>query len=77
MTERARNYLEVQSIDQKTFNAVASAIFAVVALAHLLRIVVGWPVIVGGWAVPMWVSWIGFVVAAGLCYFASSLAMRN
>ena len=64
-------------MDQRTFNRVAVAIFAVVALAHLLRIVMGWPVVIGGWTVPMWVSWIGFVVAGGLCYFASSLAIRR
>src|SRR5262249_47692669 len=56
---------------------VTGVIFAVVALAHLLRIVMGWPVVVGDWAVPMWVSWVGFVVAGGLCYVATSLAMRR
>ncbi len=25
-----------------------------------------WPVMIGGWSVPMWVSWIGLVVAGGL-----------
>ncbi len=24
---------------------------------------------IGGWTVPMWVSWIAFVVAGGLSYF--------
>ena len=72
-----RNCWEERFMEQKTFNTVAGAIFAVVALAHLLRLVLGWPVVVGGWTVPMWVSWIGLVVAGGLCYLASSLAMRR
>jgi len=71
------NCWEERFMEQKTFNTVAGAIFAVVALAHLLRLVLGWPVVVGGWTVPMWVSWIGLVVAGGLCYLASSLAMRR
>jgi len=64
-------------VDQKTFDAVAGAIFAVVALAHLLRIVLGWSVVIGGWDVPMWVSWLGLIVAGGLSYFALRLATRR
>ena len=64
-------------MDQKTFDAVAGAIFAVVALAHLLRIVLGWSVVIGGWDVPMWVSWLGLIVAGGLSYFALRLATRR
>jgi hypothetical protein len=40
--------------------------FAVVALFHLVRIYMDWPVMIGDWSVPMLVSWIGFVVAGGL-----------
>jgi len=53
-----------------------AAIFAVVALAHLLRIIMRWPIIVGQWTVPPWVSWIGSVVAGGLDCFALNLAKR-
>jgi hypothetical protein len=56
-------------MDQKTFSLLAGAIFALVALLHLLRIFMGWPVSIGGWMVPMWVSWLGFVVAGALSYF--------
>ena len=62
-------------MDKKTFTLLAGVIFAIVALLHLLRIYMGWPVVIGNWTVPMWVSWIGFVVAAGLSYFA--FAMRR
>ena len=64
-------------MDQKTFTIVVGAIFAVVALLHVLRILMGWPAVIGGWAVPMWVSWIALVVAGGLSYFGLSLAMRR
>ena len=50
---------------QKTFSVVAGVIFALVALLHLLRIYMGWPVVIGSWTAPMWVSWIGLVVAGG------------
>ena len=64
-------------MDQRTFNAVASVIFVLVALLHLLRIYMGWPIVIGSWTVPMWVSWIGLVVAGILSYFGLSLARRN
>ena len=64
-------------MDQKTFNIIAGVIFALVALFHLLRVAMGWPAVIGGWAVPMWVSWIALVVTAGLSYFGLSLAMRR
>ena len=56
-------------MDQKQFSTVAGTIFAVVALAHLLRIAMGWMVMIGDWMVPMWLSWIAVVGAAALSYF--------
>ena len=39
------------------------------ALFHVVRIYMDWPVMIGDWSVPMLVSWIGFVVAGGLGFF--------
>ena len=64
-------------MSQKTFTIIASAIFGVVALFHVSRIFFGWPAVIGGWAVPMWLSWIGLVVAGGLSYSGINLAMRG
>jgi hypothetical protein len=69
--------LEDRAVDQKTFNVVASVIFALVALLHLLRIYMGWPIVIGSWTAPMWVSWIGLVAGGGLSYFGLSLASRS
>jgi hypothetical protein len=55
----------------------AGVIFAAVALLHLVRIYMGWPVMIGGWSVPMWVSWIGLIVAGGLAIFGLTLAARH
>ena len=64
-------------MDQKRFNMVAGVIFAAVALLHALRILMGWPVVIGGWTVPMWVSGIGLIVAGGLSYFALGVVRRR
>jgi hypothetical protein len=44
---------------------------------HLVRIYMGWPVMIGDWSVPMWVNWIGLVVAGGLAFFGLRLAERD
>jgi hypothetical protein len=61
----------------KTFCTVTSAIFAVVALIHLARIILVWQMTIGGWTVPIWVSWIGFVVASGLAYLGLKYATQK
>jgi hypothetical protein len=37
----------------------------------------GWEIVIGSWSVPMWVSWIGLVVAGALSFFGLRLAARN
>jgi hypothetical protein len=62
---------------ERTFATVAAVIFALVALLHLLRLVMGWSVIIDSWTAPMWVSWVGLVVAGGLSYYGTRLALRS
>jgi hypothetical protein len=48
----------------KYYAAVSALIFAVVALAHLGRILKQWTVQIEALTVPMSLSWIGLVIAA-------------
>lgn len=50
----------------KPFTTIAIALFALMALGHLYRLAAGCEVVVGGMTVPLWVSAVGLVVAAGL-----------
>jgi uncharacterized membrane protein len=43
---------------------VSALIFALVALAHLVRLIKHWTVQIGPTSVPMSVSWVGLIVAA-------------
>ena len=52
---------------------ITGLLLALVAIAHLLRLVLGMPVLVDGVAVPMAVSWFGFVVPGALAYWAYRL----
>ena len=64
-------------MEQKTFDIVAGVIFGLVALVHLTRIWLGWPAAIGGWSVPMWMSWIGLIVAGGLAFFGLRFGLRR
>ena len=58
----------------KTFSLTAAMVFLLVAVVHVLRLVYGWGAVIGGWTVPMWISWVGLVVAAFLSYHGFRLA---
>jgi len=51
------------------FTKIASVIFGIIALLHLLRLIFSYPeIVVGGFHVPLWISMIGFVVTATLSF---------
>jgi hypothetical protein len=54
----------------KNYIAISGSIFAIVAFAHLLRIIDGWEVIVNGQAVPMIISYMAFVATGLLAVWA-------
>ena len=47
---------------------LAGTVFAVIALLQLARALAGWPVTVGGVTIPVWPSWVAFVVAGALAW---------
>lgn len=48
---------------------VASAIFFVIAVLHLARVIFNVPAMFGGWAIPNSISVIAFIVAAVLSWW--------
>jgi hypothetical protein len=56
-------------IEPQSYMTVTATLFLVVAIMHLLRIIFGWHVEVGGLSIPFWVSWLGALVAGALAYF--------
>jgi len=51
---------------RKPFTKLAVAIFSLVALIHVLRLVFDWQVTISNYLIPMWVSIVGAIVAAVL-----------
>jgi hypothetical protein len=52
----------------RTYMTVTATLFLVVAIIHLLRIIFGWSVEIGGLSIPFWASWLGVLVAGALAY---------
>ena len=51
---------------QEAYLLVTSSIFALIALLHALRLFYGWKVTMGEGTVPVWVSWVGLLIAGYL-----------
>lgn len=57
---------------------VAGVIFSFLALMHLIRLFVGWGIVVGTFSIPLWWSGIGLIIAGILAawMFKSSCCDR-
>jgi hypothetical protein len=62
---------------QRTFSLVTAGIFSLIALLHAVRLLRGWQLTIEGTIVPIWISWIGLVIAAYLAYEGFRLASRT
>lgn len=61
----------------RSYFIVVGVILGIVALAHLVRVFAGVDVAILGWSVPLWLSYIGTLVAAYLSYMSFYLALRS
>jgi hypothetical protein len=62
---------------QRTGLRVASILFAIFAIGHLVRLIMNVQVTVGTHTIPMGVSWIALIVAAILCIWLWRLSSRS
>src|SRR6266699_1173665 len=60
---------KVDRLNQKTYMTVTATLFLVMGIVHLLRIIFGWQVEIGGLSIPFWASWLALPVAGALAYF--------
>ena len=59
------------------YELVSGTVFAIVSLVQLTRIVLGWPVQVDLFTVPIWFSGVAFLVTGGLALWAFRSAGRH
>lgn len=67
----------VRSPSERNLLTLAGLIFLVVGLVHLLRLAFGWSLVVGDFAAPLWLSWIGVAITAYLSYSSFHFAFRK
>ena len=65
------------STQEKGVFKIIGIVFGVVAAAHLLRIAFGTTVDIGGFFLPLWLSWVGFVAATYLSYASFHFALSK
>lgn len=53
---------------QRVFSLITATLFSLIALLHALRLLRGWQVTIGDMMVPLWVSWVGLIIAGYLAY---------
>ena len=60
----------------KPFSSIAVAVFAFVALVQILRVLLGWDVVINGHAIPAWASVVASIVAATLAVMVTKESRR-
>jgi hypothetical protein len=60
----------------KPFSVISALVLGLVALVQLLRLVLGWSVVINGFGIPLWVSAVACLVAAGLAVMVWREARR-
>jgi hypothetical protein len=52
----------------KPFTILAVVLFSLMSLAHILRLIYGWEVVLNGVQIPLWISAVGAVVTGVIAY---------
>jgi len=69
--------LPIKSPSEQKLLMLAGVIFLVIAVLHLIRIAFGWSLILGDVAIPLWLSWLGFIIPGYLSYSSFHFALRT
>jgi hypothetical protein len=64
-------------MSQKLYLIISGAIFFLVGVFHLLRLVYNWPIVVGTRMIPHALSYVGFPVSIGYTVWACWLLWRG
>jgi len=62
---------------QKDYILVVTALFGVMAFFHLIRALYRWEAIIGGQALPLWMSWVGIAIAGYLSWVGYKLWQKH
>ena len=63
-------------MQHRNFALTAAAIFLILGVVHLIRVVSGWEVVVNGKMIAMWPSWVAIVITLSLAYSGFRLSKK-
>jgi hypothetical protein len=63
-------------MNTKSYLIVSTLIFTLVAVMHLIRLTLGWSVVLGMTSIPLWVSVLALLVSAGIAFWGLTLMRR-
>ena len=63
---RRRDPDRATAMSERLYCTIAGVIFSIAALIHLGRLCAGWDLVLAGWSVPLWLSWIAFFACGAL-----------
>ena len=61
----------------KTYFVFSGIVFAALAVLHILKLVYGWEMQFGNFAVPNWASWVFLIITGYLSYIALRLELKS
>lgn len=67
----------MRKMKRQQYLMASAALFGFGALVHLLRLLSGWSLVLGGWEAPMWVSMVAVIVAGYLAYQGYTLSQKK
>ena len=69
--------IQAPSLSQRKFFLIVGTILGIVSILHLLRLLFGFEVVLGGWVAPYWLSWVGTIIAGYLSYESFHFAQHK
>ncbi len=61
----------------KVYLLISGAVLGIIATIQLLRIINEWPIQIGSWSFPMWLSWLAIAFFGTLSVWAFRLASQR
>lgn len=57
----------------RAYLQITGALFGLIAVVHVLRLIRHWPIQLAEHSIPLWASWVGLIVAGALSIWAARL----
>ncbi len=71
------NIGKIPRVRERTYLLITGIVFSIIALAHLVRVLYQTEIIILGWQVPIFLSWIGILVATYLAFSSFYFMARS